>query len=65
MSIKDLGLAMNEYEKKFGDMPPIFGYPEDEILVAINKALDTGTEMPGWDKVIEKELNITKGTIII
>ena len=71
MSIDDLGevgVAMNDYKGKFGEMPPIFGYPEDEILPAIKKALDTGVAMPGLDEVIEEELDITetdRGKVII
>ena len=58
MAIDDMGISMKKYKKKFGEMPPIFGYPEDEILPAIKKALDTGVEMPGWNEVIEERLNI-------
>lgn len=68
MAIDDMGISMEKYKKKFGEMPPIFGYPEDEILPAIKKALDTGVEMPGLDRVIEEELNITeddRGKVII
>lgn len=60
MSIDDMGISMEKYKNKFGEMPPIFGYPDNEILPAIKKALDTGVEMLGWNEVIEERLNIAK-----
>ena len=56
----DLLDAFKEYKKMFKEKPPIFGYPEEEILPAINKALETKIPMPGMHEIIEKELGITE-----
>ena len=55
-----LEIAWREYEKMFGEQPPIFGYDEEDILPAIEKAIETKTPMPGMDEIIEKELGITE-----
>ncbi len=52
--------AWNKYEQLFGEQPPVFGYDEEDILPAINKAIETNTPMPGMDEVIEKELGMTE-----
>ena len=59
MAITDFGTAWDKYEKMFGENPPIFGYDEEDILPAINKALETKKRMPGMHEIIEKELGIT------
>lgn len=59
MTITELEIAWSEYEKLFGEKPPIFGYEEEEILPAIIKALETKKPMPGMHEIIEEELGIT------
>jgi len=59
MTITELEIAWSEYEKLFGEKPPIFGYEEEEILPAIIKALEKKKPMPGMHEIIEKELGIT------
>ena len=49
-----------KYEQLFGEQPPVFGYDEEDILPAINKAIETNTPMPGMDEVIENELGMTE-----
>ena len=49
-----------EYESTFGVHPPIFGYPDDELLDALKNALDTKTPMRGYDEIINEELGITE-----
>ena len=55
-----IDIAWNKYEQIFGEKPPIFGYDKEDILPAINKAIETKTPMPGMDEIIEKELGITE-----
>jgi len=52
--------AWKRYEQLFGEQPPVFGYDEEDILPAINKAIETNTPMPGMDEVIENELGMTE-----
>jgi hypothetical protein len=47
-----------KYESMFGDFPPVFGYPDDELLAALNKALQTKSPMRGYDEIINEELDI-------
>ena len=47
-----------KYESMFGEFPPVFGYPDDELFEALNKALKTKTPMRGYDEVINEELGI-------
>ena len=49
-----------EYITMFGEHPPVFGYPDDELLAALRKALDTKTPMRGYDEIINEELGITE-----
>jgi len=49
-----------EYITMFGEDPPVFGYPDDELLAALRKALDTKTPMRGYDEIINEELGITE-----
>ena len=60
MARNKLEISWREYEKMFGEQPPIFGYNKEDILPAINKAIKTKTPMPGMDEIIEKELGITE-----
>ena len=48
-----------EYESTFCIHPPTFGYPDDELLDALRKALDTKTPMRGYDETINEESGIT------
>ena len=48
-----------KYKKMIGEYPPVFGYEEEEILPAINKALETKKPMPGMHEIIEEKLGIT------
>ena len=56
-NLKDV---FEKYEKMFDESPPIFGYPKEDILPAIKKALKTKIPMPGMHEIIEKELGITE-----
>ena len=49
-----------EYITMFGEHPPVFGYPDDELLAALRKALDTKTPMRGYDEIINEESGITE-----
>ena len=49
----------DKYKKMFGEYPPVFGYEEEDILPAINKAIETKKTMPGMHEIIEEELGIT------
>ena len=60
MAITDLRMAWNKYQKMFGENPPVFGYEDEEILPAINKALETKKPMSGMDEIIEKELGVSE-----
>jgi hypothetical protein len=42
------------YQSMFGNHPPIFGYSDDELLKALEKALETKTPMRGYDEVIDE-----------
>ena len=55
-----MDIAWEKYEKLFGEKPPVFGYDEEDILLAINSAIETRIPMPGMDEIIEKELGITE-----
>ena len=63
MAIADLRVVWDKYEQMFREKPPIFGYENDEILPAINKAIKTGKPMPGADEVIRKELGISENDL--
>ena len=51
--------ALKEYESIFGETPPMFGYPDDILFIALKKAIKTKTPMPGYDEVINDDLGIT------
>ena len=59
MAITDLRMAWDKYQEMFGENPPVFGYEDEEILPAINKAIETKKPMPGMHEIIEEELGIT------
>ena len=59
MAKNNFGIAWDKYEQMFGEKPPIFGYQKEDILPAINKAIETKKPMPGMDEIIEKNLGIT------
>lgn len=63
MAIIDLETAWKKYEQTFGENPPIFGYEDEAILPAINKALETGEPMPGADEIIRKEIGIPENEV--
>jgi hypothetical protein len=59
-------LEMNNYEKtfldyqqkylkKFGKMPPVFGFSKEGALKHIQDAIETGVEMKGLADIIEIE----------
>ena len=50
----ELSQALKEYESIFGDFPPIFGYPEDDLLPALQKSINDKTALPGYDDIINK-----------
>ena len=58
-SSREHQIAWEKYKKMFGGYPPVFGYEEDDILPAINKAIETKKPMPGMHEIIEEELGIT------
>ena len=60
MAITDLRMAWEKYQEMFGENPPVFGYEDEEILPAINKAIETKKSMPGMDEIIEKELGVSE-----
>ena len=60
MAITDLRMAWDKYQEMFGENPPVFGYEDEEILPAINKAIETKKLMPGKDEIIEKELGVSE-----
>ena len=60
MAITDLRMAWDKYQEMFGENPPVFGYEDEEILPAINKALETKKPMSGMDEIIEKELGVSE-----
>ena len=60
MAITDLRMAWEKYQEMFGENPPVFGYEDEEILPAINKAIETKKPMPGMDEIIEKELGVSE-----
>jgi hypothetical protein len=60
MAITDLRMAWDKYQEMFGENPPVFGYEDEEILPAINKAIETKKPMPGMDEIIEKELGVSE-----
>ena len=60
MAITDLRKAWDKYQEMFGENPPVFGYEDEEILPAINKAIETKKPMPGMDEIIEKELGVSE-----
>ena len=51
-------MASLKYVRKFGEVPPTFGYSEDEALSSIYKAIESNEPMLGLDEVLEKELDI-------
>jgi len=57
MSEKIIDLE-KKYESMFGNHPPVFGYPEDELLIALEKSLETKTPMRGYDEVIDELLGV-------
>ena len=59
MAITDLRMAWDKYQEMFGENPPVFGYEDEEILPAINKAIEPKKPMPGMHEIIEEELGIT------
>ena len=59
-SSKEHHVAWDKYKKMFGEYPPIFGYEEEDILPAINKAIETKKPMLGMDEIIEKELGVSE-----
>jgi hypothetical protein len=63
MAITDLKESWDKYVQMFVEKPPIFGYEDEEILPAINKAIETGNPMPGADEVIKKELGIIENGV--
>ena len=60
MAITDLRMAWDKYQEMFGENPPVFGYEDEEILPAINKAIETKKPKPGMDEIIEKELSVSE-----
>ena len=60
MAITDLRMAWDKYQEMFGENPPVFGYEDEKILPAINKAIETKKPMPGMDEIIEKELGVSE-----
>ena len=60
MVITDLRMAWDKYQEMFGENPPVFGYEDEEILPAINKAIEKKKPMPGMDEIIEKELGVSE-----
>ena len=60
MAITDLRMAWEKYQEMFGENPPVFGYEDEEILPAINKAIETKKPMLGMDEIIEKELGVSE-----
>ena len=60
MAITDLRMAWDKYQEMFGENPPVFGYEDEEILPAINKAIETKKPMLGMDEIIEKELGVSE-----
>ena len=60
MAITDLRMAWDKYQEMFGENPLVFGYEDEEILPAINKAIETKKPMPGMDEIIEKELGVSE-----
>jgi|GEM_PF-1711926 hypothetical protein len=40
MAITDLRMAWDKHQEMFGKKPPVFGYEDEEILPAINKAIE-------------------------
>ena len=46
------------YENMFGQFPPVFGYPDDELFEALSKSLETKTPLRGYDDIINDELGI-------
>lgn len=55
--------ATKEYELLFGKHPPIFGYPDDDLLIELKKALKTQSPMRGYHEIINDELGITDDDI--
>ena len=64
LNIKDIFMSdkiielEKKYESMFGEHPPVFGYPDDELLKALEKALETKTPMRGYDEVIDELLGV-------
>ena len=63
MPTPDTIQATKEYESVFGEFPPLFGYPDSDLLIALKKAIKAKTPMPGYDEVINKDLGITDDDI--
>lgn len=50
----------DEYEKKFGEKPPIFGYSDEELLVKLEEAIEKNIELEGAEEGLYKTLGIKK-----
>ena len=46
---------VEQYQVRFREMPPVFGFGPAEMTRRLQKALDTGTRMESADQVLARE----------
>tara|TARA_Y100001935_G_C17030046_1_gene372061 strand:+ start:362 stop:571 length:210 start_codon:yes stop_codon:yes gene_type:complete len=56
--MSEIADLQDRYLSFFGEHPPIFGYPEEELLDALKNALETETPMRGYDEILNEQLGI-------
>ena len=49
-----------EYENKFGEKPPVFGYSDEELIVKLAEAIEKNIELEGAEEGLYKSLDIKK-----